>query len=211
VTSFDFNDAEPQRAGSFELIPEGTIVLVVSKLRPGGFGHGNWLKNNNDGTCLMADFEFVIDGGEYDRRKIWSMWVVEGETDGQKKAANISRSRLRAMLESAHGVDPSDDSPNAMAARSVAGWQGFDGIKFCARVGIEKGGLKDKTQPNGERYPDKNILYPVTPDDDDYIAPGPQQAGARTAGAALASAGAKAGGSAKAATAPAAKKPAWAS
>jgi hypothetical protein len=168
----------------------------------------------------MTDFEFVVDGGEYDRHKFWSMFVVEGETEGQQKAAAISRSRLRAMLESAYGVNPGDDSPDAMQKRSVAGWQGFDGIKFCARVGVEKGGLKDKTAgPDSECYPDKNVLAEaITPDDPDYIAPGPQTAGARPAGAAVAAAAVKAGGSTAAATkaagasaAAAPAKPKWAS
>lgn len=203
MSDFDFNNAEPQRGGGdFAPIPEGTIVLVVSKLRPGGHGHGNWLKANNDGSCLMADFEFVIDGGEFDRRKIWSLWVVEGDTDGQKKAANISRSRLRAMLESAHRIDPADDSPQAMQARQVDGWQGFDGLKFCARVGIERG----KGDYVGK---DKNVLYPVTPDDADYIAPGPQTGGMKTAGAVAS--GVVAGVAAKAAAkANGGGKPSWA-
>lgn len=200
--SFDFNDAEPQR-GSFELIPDGTICLVVASLRPGGHGPGGWLKPNNAGNCLLADFEFVIDGGEFDRRKFWTMFVTEGETDGQQKAANISRSRLRAMLESAFGVNPGDDSPEAIARRQVSGWQTFDGLKFCARIGVESG--KDG-------YKDKNVLAgAVTPDEPDYIAPGPQTGNFQTVGAVAgkvaAAAGAKAAanGAAKAAT-----KPSWA-
>src|SRR5690606_10410982 len=122
MSDFDFNNAEPQRAMG-ALIPDNTVCLVVAKLRPGGQGPGGWLKTNNDGSCLMADFEFGIDGGEYDRRKFWSLFVTEGDTDGQKRAANITRSRLRAMLESAYGILPGDDSPEAIRKRQVAGWQ----------------------------------------------------------------------------------------
>lgn len=177
MSTFDFNNAEPQRAMG-ALIPDDTVCLVVAKLRPGGHGPGNWLKTNKDGSCLMADFEFVVDGGEHDRRKFWSMMVTEGETDGQQKAANITRSKLRAMLESAHGVMPGDDSPEAIAKRQVSGWGAFDGLRFCAKIGVERGGLKDVTAgPNSERYPDKNTLKAViTPDERDYVSPGPQAA-----------------------------------
>jgi hypothetical protein len=92
--------------------------------------------------------------------------VADGETEGQQKAATITRSRLRAMLESAHGIMPSDDSQAAVTKRQVAGWGAFDGLRFCARVGVEKS--KDP------QYADKNVLFPLTPDDDRYISPGPQ-------------------------------------
>lgn len=198
MSLMDFNDAEPQR-GQFDLIEDGTIAMVVATLRPGQEGPGGWLKANNAGNCLLADFEFVIDGGPYDRRKFWTMFVTQGETDGQQKAANISRSRLRGMLESAYGINPGDDSADAMAKRAVGGWQAFDGLRFCARLGVEKG--KDG-------YKDKNVLAAaVTPDEADYVSPGPQTGAARSVGAiaagVVAKVAPKAGG--------AAAKPSWAS
>jgi hypothetical protein len=210
MSDFDFNSAEPQRGFSGELIPENTIVLVVATIRPGQEGPGGYLKANNDRSCLMADFEFTIDGGEFDRRKVWGLMVTAGETEGQQKAAAITRSRLRAMLESAHGILPSDNSAPAVARRQVAGWEAFDGLKFCARIGVEKGGLKDKTAgPNSERWPDKNVVYPVTPEDERYISPGAQNA----RGAPRASVAQTVAAASKPATngANGAAKPAWAS
>lgn len=211
MSMFDFNGADPQRGGG-SLIPDNTVALVVATLRPGGHGPGNWLKNSGDGSCLMADFEFTIEGGDFDRRKFWGLFVTEGTSEGQQKAAAISRARLRAMLESAHNVHPGDDSPDALAKRQVAGWQAFDGLRFCAKIGIEKGGLKDKTAgPNSERYADKNVLKAaITPDELDYINPGAQTAGARPVGQVVQSAGQAVGGQTGAAVA-AATKPAWAS
>lgn len=198
MSGMDFNNAEPQRAG-FDLIPEGAVVLLVAKLRPGGEGPGGWLRSSSTG-CTMADFEFTVDGGEYDRRKLWALFVTDGVTDGHAKAASISRSRLRAMLESAHGIEPTDDSAPAMAKRQVDGWQVFDGLRFCAKIGKETGDLKNKMAgPQSERYPDKNTIKAVlTPDDADYISPG---------GAPAVSAGVVA----KPAAANGAAKPAWAS
>ena len=172
MNAFDFNEAEPQRAGG-DLVPDNTIALVVAKLRPGQSGPDGWLKASNDGGCQMMDFEFTVDGGEHDRRKFWSTFIVSGTSDGHEKAANISRSRLRAMLESARGIMPTDTSPDAIAGRRANGYADFDGISFCAKIGVEQGGLKDKTAgPNSERYADKNVIKAViTPDDADYIRP----------------------------------------
>ena len=94
----------------------------------------------------------------------------------------------------------------ALEARKIASYGDFDGITFCARIGIEKGGLKDKTAgPDSERWPDKNRLFAVTPDDDEYIAVGGPTF--KPVGKVAAGVVAKAG--AKAATP--AGKPAWAS
>lgn len=202
MNDFDFSEAEPQRAGG-TLIPDNTVALVVVKVRPGGAGHGGYLKASSTG-CEMLDLEFTIDGGDFDRRKLWSNYVTSGITEGHAKAANITRSRLRAMLESSRGILPTDTSPAAVQARKADGWGSFDGLVFCAKIGIEQGGLKEKTAgPQSERYDDKNIIKAViTPDEDHYIAPSPQ------AKAAAASQKPANEGTAPAA---AAVKPAWAS
>lgn len=213
MSDFDFNNAEPQRAMG-DLIPENTVALLVMQIRPGQHGPGGWLKLNREGTCEMLDIEFTVEGGDFDRRKLWENWVTAGQTDGQQKAAMITRSRLRAVLESAFNVDPADDSETAMAKRQVAGWGAFDGLTICAKIGIEPGGLKDKTAgPNSERYPDKNKIKAIlVPGDADYFTPSQSSVGMQTAGAAVQRAAAKAGGgTAAAAKAAAPAKPAWAS
>jgi hypothetical protein len=95
---FDFNNAEEQRSGSFSgsLIPEGTIAIVVASLRPGGTGPDGTLRSSPTGASML-DFEFTIQGGDYDRRKIWNLYVVDGVTEGHEKAKNISKSALRAI------------------------------------------------------------------------------------------------------------------
>jgi hypothetical protein len=208
MSDFDFNNAEPQRAIG-DLIPENTICLLVANVRPGGEGPGGWLKGSSTGA-QMLDIEFTIDGGDHDRRKLWENWVTDGVTEGHAKAAAITRSRIRALLESVHGVDPADDSEAAMAKRRIDGWGAIDGLKFCAKLGIEKGDLKDKAAgPQSERYNDKNKIKAIlTPADTDYINPGPQTVGMTTAGAAVQRAAASAGG--KTAAAVAGAKPAWA-
>ena len=137
VFSDDFNDAPEQRDFS-DLIPKGTIASIRITVRPGGAGDGGWLKRSKDGGCEMLDLEFVLVDGEYARRKFWANMVIAGTTDGHSKAAEINRSRLRAILESARGIKPDDTSAEAREKRK-ASIADFDGLTFIGKVGIEPG------------------------------------------------------------------------
>lgn len=199
MSVMNFNDAEPQRE-SGGLIPEGTIALAVMTLRPGGFGDDGFIAKSKSSGNDMLDAEFTVAGGPFERRKVWKYFSLGGD------AVSITRSQLRAALESAFNIDPGDMSDAAMGRRSVPSYGSFDGLTVCIKVGIEKG--KDS-------YPDKNVIRAfITPDQKGYINPGPQSLkavnGASGAGvsaavasqASQASQAAKAGGSAT--------RPAWA-
>lgn len=156
--AYDFNSAQKHVPPS-SLIPRNTIVPVHLTLRPGNAGEGGWLKRNRESTCLMLDCELTVIEGQYARRKVWAMLVVEGETEGQQKAADITGSMIRGMLEAARGINPSDESEAAMAGRRINNWGDLDGLRFQAVIGIRK----------QEGYEDKNTFSAVvTPDRKDY-------------------------------------------
>ncbi|CAB4142895.1 hypothetical protein UFOVP452_50 [uncultured Caudovirales phage] len=111
---------------------------------------------------------------------------------GSLKAVNITRTTLRAILESSRGIRSDDASPSAMSARRVHGVGDFDGMEFVAKIGVEKG-------ENG--YKDKNrLVEAITPDKPGYILPGGAAPAAPVARGPAPAAGAP----------PAAAKPAWA-
>lgn len=152
--AYDFNNAETQREGG--LIPDGTVAPVHLTVRPGNSGEGGWLKRSKTGESMALDCEFTVVDGPFAKRKFWSLFTVEGTTDGHAKAAEISASRLRGILESARGIRPDDESEAAKNARRLNSWGDLDGIRFVAKIGIEKG---------KEGYKDKNTLAAaVTPD-----------------------------------------------
>lgn len=161
--SYDFNNADRQQNG-FDLIPAGTIVPLVMNIRPGGAGEGGWLKASQNSDAEMLDCEFVVESGPYVNRKLWQFMVLSGgklNDKGDSIAGNISRSTLRAILESSRNIMPDDMGDTAMRARCVNGWQDFCGIVFLAKIGVEK----DKTG----QYGDKNkIATVITPDMKDY-------------------------------------------
>jgi hypothetical protein len=159
--AFDFNGAETQREGG--LIADGTIAAVHLTVRPGNAGEGGWLKRSKDGSSQALDCEFTVVDGPFAKRKFWSLFTVEGTTEGHAKAADISASRLRGILESAKGIRPDDESEAAKAGRRVNTWGDFDGIRFVAKIGIEKGkdGYKDKNSLDAAVTPDRKAWVKV--------------------------------------------------
>jgi hypothetical protein len=151
--SLDFNTANEQRSG--DLMPDGTIVPVQLMIRPGNAGEGGWLKPSSTGSEGL-DCEFTVLDGPHAKRKFWQLLTVKGETEGQKKAAQISASTLRAMIESAFGINPKDQSQQANAKRILDSYGDLNGLRFSVRLGTRKG--------DGV-YKDKNVIAAViTPD-----------------------------------------------
>ncbi len=159
----DFNDAEQQT--SFDLIPKGTLAKVRMTLKPGGFDDaargwtdGYATESFDTGSVYLAA-EFVVLQGEYVRRKLWSnigLYSPKGDTWG-----NMGRTFIRAVLNSAYGVLPSDQSPEAQNARRIASFAALDGIEFVARIDVEK-------DSKGEN---RNVVkIAIEPDHKDYAA-----------------------------------------
>jgi hypothetical protein len=153
--SLDFNNAPEQRSG--DLIPENTIAHVHLTIRPGNAGEGGWLKRSKDGGSFAIDAEFTVIDGPHAKRKFWSLMTVDGTTDGHKKAAEISFTRIRAILESVRGIRPDEDSDTAKQGRRLGSYGDLDGMRFVVKIGIEKGkdGYKDKNSLAEVITPDK--------------------------------------------------------
>ena len=154
-SAYDYTQAPPPQ---FELIPHGTIADISLHIRPGGVGEDKLLKRSSNGGCEMLDVEFTVVDGAYAKRKFWQNFVMAGTTDGHAKAAEISRSMLKAILDCVHGLKPDDVSAQARAARTVE-LKDFEGRIFIGKIGIEKGGPKN--DGSGEFWDDKNILVAV--------------------------------------------------
>jgi hypothetical protein len=161
--TYDYSDAPAQRGD--DLIPAGTIAALELTIRPGNAGDGGLLTRSKAGDCEMLDIEYVVIDGLYARRKLYERLVLAGITDGHAKAVEISRSKLRAMLESARGTKPDDTSAEARKART-AELGDFHGLRFLAKIGVEKG--KARADGAGD-YPDRNVLAVIiTPDKKDW-------------------------------------------
>jgi hypothetical protein len=150
---FDFNNAE-QDKGYGELIPDGTIASVQMNIKPGNVGDGGWATPSKNGESVLLKCEFMVVDGQFAKRKFWKDFIIDGKTEGQKTAVAISKSHIRSIIEAMRSIDPADEGEEARKGRMIAGWQELDGVRFVAKVGIEKG--KDG-------YPDRNTLKSAIP------------------------------------------------
>jgi hypothetical protein len=150
---FDFNNAAPQQSN--ELIPAKTMAKVIATIKPGSAGEGGWETKSASGFEYLS-MEFTIVSSPMAKRKIFQNCGIGGVTDGHEKAAEITRTFLRSLLESARGIEPKDESDKAHEARRIKEWGDLIEMEFAVEIGIEKG--KDG-------YADKNKIQKViTPD-----------------------------------------------
>ena len=161
MSYFDFNSASDQ--GSFDLIPKGTLVRVRLSIRPGGFDDaaqgwdGGYATRNANTGSVYLNCEFVVLEGEYARRKLWSLIGLYSAKGPEW--ANMGRSFIKGILNSARGIHPGDASPQAQNARRIGGFADLDGLEFLARVdwekdqhGQDKAVIKQAIQPDHRDY-----------------------------------------------------------
>jgi len=159
----NFNSAQEQQ--SFNIIPAGTIAKVSMLIRPGGhddpsqgWGGGYATRNNNTGSVYLS-CEFVILEGKFARRKVWSL--IGLHSPKSEEWANMGRSFIKGILNSARGFNNSDNSESAQKARCINSLADLDSIVFAAKIDV---GKDQSFEPKNE------IRFAITPDHKDYAA-----------------------------------------
>ena len=166
--SFDMNDAEPQKTS--EIIPDGTFAKVSLAIRKGTIDgeseidKGLLKASNTPGSdVLMLDCEFTIAEGPHARRKFWQNLTVSGGKVDEKGVSigwKITKSTIRAMIDSALGLNPEDMSEAAKAKRILRGFADLNGITFVAKIRVEAS--------DNPRYSDSNkldrVILPTEPE-----------------------------------------------
>lgn len=160
---FDLNSADEQSNVS-DVIPHKTPVKVRMKIRPGshddpaqGFTGGYATRSENTGAVYL-DCEFTIIGGKYNKRKVWSnvgLYSAKGPKWGE-----MGRSFMRAAVESARNIRPSDASEQAIQARRISSFADLDGLEFAAFVDVQKATAEQVAQGYGN---DRNVIQNVIP------------------------------------------------
>jgi hypothetical protein len=130
----------------------------------------------------MLDCESTVVAGPHQRRKFWqSFTVVGGKVDehGVSIGRKISKGILRAMIDSALGLDPRDMSEPAKSKRVLCGLADLSGITFAAKVRVEPA-----SDPRyGDSYKLDRVVLPGEPEYARIMAgePVPAQPSARPA------------------------------
>ena len=201
----DFNDAEDQR--DFALIPPKTLAKVIMAIRPGGYDDPSQGWTGGYATCsdktgaVYLNAKFTILDGPFAKRVVFGLIGLYSPKGPDW--TNMGRSFLRAILNSARGIHPADQSPQAQTARRIRGFPDLDGIEFVARIDVEK-------DQNGE---DKNVVKAaIQPDHKSYQAlmGAPTRAPAATGGFGSGTPSAPAAVSAPAAAPSVSTRPTWA-
>ncbi|MBR1734820.1 MAG: hypothetical protein IJ730_05165 [Alphaproteobacteria bacterium] len=151
----NFNDAEVQN--SFDLIPANTIAKARLVIKPGNDSTDPFITRSKGGDTAYLNCEWIILEGKYAKRKVFDKIGLEGSD----KWVNMGKARIRAILESAKGINPKDMSEIAVAARQINSFNDLNNLDAVIKIGVEH----DK---NGQ-YQDKNrVIAIITPDHFSY-------------------------------------------
>jgi hypothetical protein len=154
----NFNDAEDQM--SYELIPHKTIAKVRLLLKKGNHTTKEWpdgyATKSKAGTSVHLACEFVVLSGQYENRKIWSK--IGLHSDNSPLYAEIGRSMIKAILNSAHSLHSKDKSPEAEKQRKIKSFADLDNLICIAEITINDKGDK----------PSNEIRTIITPDHAKY-------------------------------------------
>ncbi len=137
--TMDYSQA-PQGQDYTDLLPHGTLCFGVVKVRPFNIQAGiveKTSQKNEENKYL--DLELTIEGGPYDKRKIWDMPGVTG-SEGY---TNAGAAAIRAMLEVGRGA--SMQSPEGYKIES---YMELDGLKCAFRIKIEPGTAQYPNEKN---------------------------------------------------------------
>ena len=152
---FDFNDAELQN--NFNLIPVNTIAKARLFIKPGNDASDLFITRSKGGDTAYLNCEYIILDGQYAKRKVFDKIGLEGA----ERWVAMGKARIRAILESAKGINPKDSSDNAIQARHINSFEELNNLDLVIKIGVEKDKLG--------QYPDKNrVLSIITPEHFSY-------------------------------------------
>ena len=151
----NFNDAEIQKG--FDLIPANTIAKARLVIKPGNDPTDHFITRSKGGDTAYLNCEWIILEGEYAKRKVFDKIGLEGSD----KWVNMGKARIRAILESAKGINPKDVSETAVTARQISSFDDLNNLDVVIKIGVEH----DKSG----QYQDKNrVIAIITPDNFAY-------------------------------------------
>ena len=166
MSLFNLNEASEQSSGMGGAIPPNSCVVVKLHLRSASeasSGKSEQLIQGREPLLIKAkkssleylDAVMEVVDGKYKGRKIYHKFNCFGaQSDGQRKAVDISMAQIRSLVECAKGIDPKDNSPQACQARNVDPEE-MEGMTFPILVDCEPSQTINKT---GTEYYCNNVM-----------------------------------------------------
>lgn len=165
----DFNDAPEQKVSSGPIPPDSVVKVRLVLRQPKdeyALPEDPMIFQASSGL-LGLDCEFEVVGGSFAGKHIWeNLWLPPNMqqiqlSKGQHGACEGGVAKMRAILEAARNISPSDQSQAARNARTMRAWNDLNGLEFGVVVGVQK--IKA-----GDQYVNNSIKKIVTPDDERY-------------------------------------------
>jgi hypothetical protein len=166
----NFNEAPEQKVGGGGPIPPRSVVKVAMKIRQPSQqkAHAQSHMITVYKTGLIGlDCEFVVSDGTFEGCKVWENIFLRPQfqeinlSRGQEGICHRGDGLLRAIIEAARNIQPTDTSQPATQARMINDWADFDGMAFGIMVGVD-------TPKPGDQYINNTIIRVITPDQDEY-------------------------------------------
>jgi hypothetical protein len=129
-------------SSSIELIPAGTIAKVVMIVRD--------IKHSQSTGAKYLDLELVVDGGKYDRRRIFSVICDPWDPATSQKAKDMAVGNITRIMEQLGVFDPANpETYNRFNDSDINGIAiTFNTKSVYIVIGIQKGkdGRADKNE-----------------------------------------------------------------
>ena len=149
--TLNFNDAPEQLTP----VPAG-IYQVKATVKPGGVGPDGALRIAKNMRSQMLELELTIVGGKHNGRRLWDYTTVNFDAreypdlpdmpsldreqrDKFETSVRLGQIKLKAILDSAYALDPTDHSEAAEQKRALTSYFDFDGLKFWCWLDVRKG------------------------------------------------------------------------
>lgn len=121
------------------LIPEGTYIKVSLAIRPGGCGPDRMLTKAKNSDFWYLNTILVVCSGPFTGRKVYHRFSLQGSSTGYDAWVERGQRQLRAAIESAYRILPTDNSEAAQAKRRLTTFRELEGLTFFVKVGIQAG------------------------------------------------------------------------
>jgi hypothetical protein len=175
----DLNEVQPDR----ELIEPGIYGLKIA-VKEGHGGKDGWLKLAKNQRSLMLELECKVTAAvtkkgeltpsEHNGKVVRDWITLEfDETDAIhlpaitsddlerfRTSVRLGRKKLRAIVDSAYGLNPKDESDEAQEKRRLKSYDELNGLRFYAQIEERPG--------QGKYGPSNTIDFVITPDLPDY-------------------------------------------
>ena len=160
-TELNYSTAEPQNR--YSVIPDKTLAKVRMHIKCGYYNDeskgwiDDWATKSERTDAVYLNCEYTIIGGKYDGRRVWS--IVGLHSEKGDKWAQMGRSFIRTVLESANGIHSDDVTEAANKARTIKSFQELDGIEFITQIDVS---------PDQEGNNRNEIRYAITKENNEY-------------------------------------------